>query len=113
VGTAGEVRARLPGRGPEPGQAGQLHRLPDRPAGRAHCRVRAAARRLTAADLRQRRGPARPSHRSGPAVVHRVSLYRPAAADSPHGGRAVGPLQRGGRLAQLLDPRAGRGPRQP
>ena len=41
-------------------------------------RVRAAARRLAAADLRQRRGPARPSHRPGLGLVHRLGRRPPS-----------------------------------
>ena len=61
----------------DPGQAGLADRLPHRPGGGADRGVRAATRRRAAAGQRRRRGPARPSHRAGPAQLHRIGEHRP------------------------------------
>ena len=53
--------------------------------------------------------PARPPRPSRTWCVHRLGLDRPAAARAPDGGRPLGPVQRRGRLAELLHPRPGRG----
>ena len=71
---------------------------------------RAAARRRAAAGQRRRRGPARPSHRAGPAQLHRLGQHRPAAAVAPERGRPVGAVQRRSRLAEHVGPRPRRPP---
>ena len=63
---------------------------------------------LAAAGLRRRRRPARPPDGAGPGVVHRLGRDRQAAARAPGRGRPLSPVQRRGRLAELLDPRPGR-----
>ena len=108
LGPSGEVRARVHRRRAQPGEAGHPDGLPDRPAGRADDRIRAAPRGLAAAGLRRHRRPVRAPDRAGPGVVHRVGGDRAQAARASHRGRPGGPVQRRGRLAELLDPGAGR-----
>ena len=83
-------------------------RVPDRPARRADRRVRPAAGGRAAAGLRQRRRPARPPHRAGPAGFTGSAATAQPAAHAPGRRRALGAVQRRGRLAELLDPRPGR-----
>ncbi len=105
VGTAGEARACVYRRGSEPDQAGQPDRLPDREAGGADRGLRAAAGRLDPAHLRRRGRPARPPHRAGSGVLHRLGVHGPAAAGAPGGRRQRRSVQRRGRLAQPVHPR--------
>ena len=109
LGAAGEVRPGVHRGHAQPGQAGQPDRLPHRAAGRADRRLRPAAGRVAAAGLRERRRPAGPPRRAGPGRVHRLGRDGPDAARASGGGGPLGAVQRRGRLAQLLHPRAGRG----
>jgi Aldehyde dehydrogenase family len=51
--------------------------------------------------------PARSPDRPGPRRVHRLGVHSAAAAHAPDDRPAGGPVQRRGRLAELLDPRPG------
>ena len=108
LGTAGENGPGADRRRAHAGQAGLADRVPDRAAGRADRRVRDPARGQPAAALRQRRRPAGPSRRAGPAQLHRLRLDRAPAAGASERRGPRGAFQRRGRLAQLLDPRPGR-----
>ena len=110
LGPAGEVRPGVHRGRAQPGQARQPDRLPDRAAGRADRRVRPAAGRLACSW-----SAAAPATCSTTSASRTWSAFtgsavdRPAAARAPGRGGPLGPVQRRGRLAELLDPRAGRG----
>lgn len=109
VGAAREVRARVHRRGADADQARVPDGVRDREDGRADARLRAAARGVAAAGLRFGGRPAGPPDRAGPGRVHRLRVHGPAPAHAPGRDPVVGAVQRRGRLAQLLDPRPGRG----
>ena len=113
LGPAGEARAGVHRGRAHPDQAGQPDRLPDRAAGRADRRVRAAARGLGAAGLRQRRRPARPPDEQDLLAFTGSAATAQRLRAHPVVVGALRAVQRRGRLAQLLDPRPGRRRRAP
>ncbi len=88
LGAAGEVRPGVHRRRAQPGQAGQPDRLPDRPAGRADRRVRAAARRARCSWSAAASATCSTTSSEQDLVgVHRVGRHRAAAARPPGGRR--------------------------